>query len=308
MAITDVNRIWVGQKTRAELNGAQTLGFRYRVICDSIEEDTDLQILEDARIPSRGKQFTLRGTDYWVQSVETESPEDNNRIVWHVNVELTDTLDGSGGDLDSPPGGNKPNPMDDAPIFNFGSGDGTKFIRKDIKGNLIVNTAGDPPDPIQVFRPRPVVTFNRNEPLVTWSKVRQFVGKVNKNAWNGAPAGSVLCRSIVAQQRWRNEIPYYATAYQFEFDDTDGWQLKLVSTGYRELVQSTGGNGNVTKTIAPILVNGEPTQEPMALTAAGRAIQNQFLVEGGRVQPAVTDWQVIEEVDFGPLNIILPTS
>lgn len=297
MAIVSIDRHWIGQVARRETNGAQTITTRYQVICDAIETDTDLQILEDSRIPTTGDSITLRGITYYVQSIATEPPDDNNRIIWHVTVDWTDTLNG-GGDLDQPPGGQKPNPVDDDPTEDFDSGDGVKFVNRDIDGKLITNTAGDPPEPKQVFDPHPVVNYGRNEASFTWATARKYVNHVNKTVWNGAPVGTVLCRRIRAQKRWRSSIPYWSVTYQFEFSE-DGWQYKLTSLGLRELVSSTSG-GTTTTTLTPIYVNGEPTQEPMPLDFQGQYTPSADVAD-------TTEWKVVREEDFGPLNITLAT-
>lgn len=304
--ISELVPVWFGTAARNERNGAKTFRVRYRVTLDStsvvqngIDLEQGLAILEDSRLPADDASITIRGTEYFVSSRDVEPPDESNRIVWFVSVEYTDTLDNGGdGDLDQPPGNNNPNPMDDQPYWEFDSGDGTRFTNRDVDGNLIVNTAGDPPEPIQIFEPRPVIMFHRNEASFTWAMSRQYGCKVNSSTWNGAPPKTVLCRKIRAIPRWRNGIPYYALTYQFEFRDLpEGWQHMLTSLGLREKVTTTEG-GTTTSELMPIYVNGEPTQEPMPLDNDGSACPPGYEDE--------TEWKVYKDVDFGPLNIILP--
>ncbi len=301
MAITAVDLHWVGTAARREMNGPQTLRMRYKVQLDQFEADQQLKILDDARIPAQGDQIALRGVTYYVSSVEVEPPDDSNRILWFVTTELTDTPNSGGGDLDQPPGNNNPNPADDTPYWDFDSGDGVKYVRTDVDGNLIVLSNKRPPDPVQIFEPRPVVTFHRNELSFTYATQRQYMGKVNSSAWNGAPAKSVLCRKIRAVQRWRNGVPFYQVSYQFEFrDEPQGWQFRLVSMDIYELITTVAEDGTRTEELKPIYTdNGEPIQEPQLLDSGGETCPPGYEDE--------TDWKVYKEVDFGPLNITLPS-
>jgi hypothetical protein len=304
--ISAIDPVWFGTAVRNDRNGAKTFRVRYRVTLETtsvvqngIDLEQGLAILEDPRLPADDASITLRGTTYYVSSRDVEPPDETNRVIWFVAIEYTDTLDNGDGDLDQPPGNNNPNPTDDTPYWEFDSGDGTKFTNRDIDGNLITNTAGDPPEPIAVFDPHPVVNFHRNEASFTWATTRQYTAKVNSSTWNGAPAKTVLCRKIRATQRWRNGIPYYAVVYQFEFKDLEeGWQHLLSSLGYRQKVESTG-DGETSTELVPIYVNGEPTQEPMPLDLNGKLCPPGYEDE--------TEWKVYKSVDFNPLNIILPS-
>lgn len=308
MAITSFDRIWIG--TSAESAFGQSLGLtmRYRVISDDGEGDDVLTVLSDPRCPVRGNSVTIRGQTWYVNRVNVEAPDESNRIVYTVTSELLDQLPSDASDsIDSPPGGSKPNPVDDEPVIEFDSGSMFKPVDKDEDGKLIANSAGDRFEPrLKKFLASPTVSVTINQLTNPWAITREYVGRTNQNTWNGAPAETVLLRSLRGRYRVRNAIGYWQCTYTFEFRESK-WTEELWDAGknqiaIRQAVTADNANERIKE---PITIGGFPTQEDQPLNGQGQYLTPDQLANGEEFR--FLTFRLQGRANFDNLNITLPT-
>ena len=118
----------------------------------------------------------------------------------------------------------------------------------DNAGVPILNKAGDPFDPPLVIpNPTPVVVIQRVEREYNHLWMQNYVSRINSDAWEGFPAGSVLCRDITGNLEWNTEVDgwVWQTEYVFAIrmpivvSSTKifpGWAAQVLNAGMREKV------------------------------------------------------------------------
>jgi len=307
MAITSFNRYWVGTSAEAAFGQSLGLTMRYLVVSDNGETDDVLTVLNDFRCPVRGAEVNIRGQLWYVNRVNVESPDESNRVRFYVTAELLDQLPNDASDsIDSPPGGAKPNPVDDEPVIEFDSGSMLKPIDKDADGKRIANSAGDMYEPrIKKFEASPVVSVTINQITSPWAVTRQYVGMTNQNTWNGAPADTVMLRSLRGRYRVRNGIPFWQCTYTFEYR-ADTWKEELLDAGKNQIVtrQSVTADNTNETVKEPISIGGFPTQEDQPLDGQGGYLTPQQIKDGAAF--VFNSFRPQGRENFDNLNITLP--
>lgn len=195
-----------------------------------------------------------------------------------------------------------------------------KALMEDEEGNPILTSAKTPFNPpITISIPHPVIRFQRWEDpgSLTTALVRQYAGKVNSTDVGAYVAGEVLCSNIEGTEQWEQDengdlLLYCLITYEFEacvgvFDmfrpqrvlDCDYWFLDPTQDGKRvPIFVDKNGNyhGNPDD---PLGATPAPTPVPLAASPAGDVLQPAELPDAAHY----LEWNVLGEVDFGPLNL-----
>lgn len=138
------------------------------------------------------------------------------------------------------------------------------FIVKDKNGDLIVDSAGSPPDggvPVTDFFGS--YTWERDEAHTSTSmqQAAAYSGRTNSTTFMGCAAGTLMLK-VTGEEKWEGSYHYWTFTYQMDYDP-DGWDPQPVNAGLYELVAGTRKR---------IMVEGKPVQEPQPLDAAGAEI------------------------------------
>jgi hypothetical protein len=146
-----------------------------------------------------------------------------------------------------------------------------------VTGARVVNTAGDPFDPVpEVFRSRHVITwkfFRRPEDL-DWQNRGVFLDSTNNDWFNvlgrDYPAHSLRCADYSLDTVWETGSAglalFFALTVQAEYNPA-GWKpLRVLNTGRREK-----DDNPPTKVTAIVDGHGQPVADPVPLTAFGFA-------------------------------------
>lgn len=182
--------------------------------------------------------------------------------------------------------------------YRFEPTEEDEVVEKDISDNPIVNLAGVPYNP-PVTRPRVkgVLTVMRNEPATfdfptAWD---YFNNRLNHDKWNGFNAKTMRTQPIrlpEVQYSQEANVWYFPMEYTFLYDP-DGHSKKLVEAGILEVDPSDS-----TQRI-PILVGGQPANDPQLLDASGHALP--LPVAPADIQ--ITEWDIYETRDYGYFNL-----
>lgn len=202
------------------------------------------------------------------RSVEAEQiAGGTNRSLWSVVAEFTTDKDAIGDD---------PRYPTKAAEYSYGFDVREEAIDRDRSDpqKPIVNTAFDPFDPpVTIEAPVPVLEINVNiaEEDFDENWIAQFFRATNSGTFRGQSEGKWLCQDVRAtQQEWTDDDDedhtYFACSFKLAFNK-DGWKLKKLSQGFRELVDGEDGQEK-----RPIAYGGRDVSSPVMLSSAGQAI------------------------------------
>lgn len=169
----------------------------------------------------------------------------------------------------------------------------------DVSGDKIVNSAGKMfATPLTRTHHQRILVIERNEPNFNEALAGTFRGKANSQPWNGYDSKKVLLRSVSATDQFHPFCGvYYKVRYEFLIHDgvVQAWmgdditKRKVLDCGWVELI-----NGKE----APIMYSGMAPAEIPLLNGAGTLLSQESM-------PVFLDFEVVQTVDFAPLNIVL---
>lgn len=125
-------------------------------------------------------------------------------------------------------------------------------VFKDINGNIITNSAGDPLEDLQKEHAEHRLTLTQyyethNLPnpgadlgVLSWSEAaRTYTNSLNHALWNGGERGTWKCQGCSAKLNNENEAYYWEVSWEFAYR-ADGWQLTVWDVGFHQLVDENG--------------------------------------------------------------------
>lgn len=195
-------------------------------------------------------------------------------------------------------GGDHPNPGDNPtaePVqIEWSTGINSEEVGYSIKGDAIVNSAGDPFDPGPT---RQVITWyltiSRNEDFYDQAKAFSFQNKINSNEWtvtqpNGKTItfhpGSVMVTSILPTGRYSVNATFVNVAYRFELREYPTWrqnnksvaespfQLWIRDEGARAWYENAAPPASDLQIGAFVDGNGDPLSRPIRLDGKGKPV------------------------------------
>lgn len=143
-------------------------------------------------------------------------------------------------------------PLDRRTKFHLEFTGYSRVLERDIDGNPIVNTVGDPfEDPLEEEDERPVLVARKNYdasllgPLM--SLIVDYRGAVNTDEFISAPPGSVRIAKVqMGELQIENDVEFYAVSWYFEFKEEyeglspetvegtpEAWDRLVLNQGYR---------------------------------------------------------------------------
>lgn len=172
---------------------------------------------------------------------------------------------------------------------------------EDIDGSPILNTAGDPFDPIEIDDSRVVLTVTRNEASFDGPLAWEYRDAINSDEFLGSPPRTVKVAGITARRHYDQTVLrdwFFTVTYNFHFN-ADGWRKKILSTGLRELV-----NGKREPIYSPRKA-GSAITTPAMLDKNGKHIPNEDELEEGEEagEPHWLEKKVYKELPFSTFNI-----
>ena len=165
----------------------------------------------------------------------------------------------------------------------------------DVNGNLITNSAGDPPDPPnQKIVPFLRLVVRRLEASYAVLLAKSFLGTVNDRVLI-CPDGqqvdekSMRCRTIAPESEYDPQRPLIWVRYEFDYYVSDNalypsaWQVKNLDEGTRAFATIAG------KRAPTSFVDGQnnPVTSPIRLNGKGGPMDTSYTLFGG-VAPLAT--------------------
>jgi hypothetical protein len=165
------------------------------------------------------------------------------------------------------------------PIWTAGSSVTTGPVTKDITGQVISNSAGDPYEDItkEFAEFRLGVTMYAFFASDWITRARLFTNAINADTWHGGEPGTWKCQGCSAQlvTESLNGSSYTLWEINWEFAyRADKWNLQLIDVGYAERVDENGEysqNGNKRRAIRD--PKGKPVPGPVPLNGMGGAAE-----------------------------------
>lgn len=202
-------------------------------------------------------------------------PTGNTGLLWQVTAKFQPP---------EPQDGNDDNNSDElglpADVWTAGGSSKSVPVFRDIAGNIITNTAGDPLEGLE--KEEPEYTLNLSRPVAThgtWLSIAaSHVDHVNDATWTGGPPETWLCRFRSAQLEVKANslgvLLYWMTQWEFAYKAST-WRLKPWNVGFHELPNGDWSPGawsaSTAERRAILGVDKKPVKSPVALDAQGRA-------------------------------------
>jgi len=194
---------------------------------------------------------------------------------WTVKVHYSIPKDGQA--HDGP--GAQDNPLLEPPRIRWEFGASSEPIDRDINGNPIVNSAGDPfQQPVTRDFTTIFLVYTRNEPFFNVNTAITYSNKTNSGSIIIAGAGQVaagqmMCKSIAPASDYSATAQFVPVSYRFELR-ADGFKARMLDQGLRAWYTNPTTSDVelaplVTRKLQPITqpVRFDGTGEPIAATA-----------------------------------------
>ena len=169
------------------------------------------------------------------------------------------------------------NPLEDLPIIKPSAGMITRAITRDIYGNAILNSAGDPI--IQTMEDNVIglsVTSNIASVPAAFMRMRN---SRNSGAFTigGVPVPAKAARYILpsnwlSEPKARNDISYLEFTYELQFDEVDFHDGKPLNAGFRSLGLAIVDGEYVDQPLAIVNADGSEPSEPVCLDDDGQVL------------------------------------
>lgn len=165
------------------------------------------------------------------------------------------------------PGAGGPNLI---PTWSGSSSVTTGPVFKTWDGNMILNSAGDPLEGLEMEKAEFRLTLTQYYASHTWRGDAAFyTNRTNDAAWNGGDAGTWKCQGCSARLNMDNSggavLVYWEVTWEFAYRD-GGWDLRPWDVGFAERVDAQGNpssQGVKRKNI--VGQDGKPVRQPVGL-------------------------------------------
>ena len=176
-----------------------------------------------------------------------------------------------------------------------------RYIFRDSSNNIILNSAGDPPDGgIPVNHHMPAINWKRNEDDSGFSTQRfqTLHGKLNSTSFACCSPGTLILVAE-ADETYEGKYHFWACNYTMVYND-QGWQPQFVNAGLQELKVVSGTTIKV-----PILDDQkQPVQNPEPLYGPGANVGKKVPISA---RPGSCNWITVTysgTMDFS--SLLLP--
>jgi len=198
-------------------------------------------------------------------------PVDDSGLLYSVSFEYSKP------DLQDP--GENPGSMPGlTPTWSGSSSVTTGPVFKDVFGDMILNSAGDPLEGLEMekaeFRLTCTQYFTSH---TTWvNGAREYTNTTNSAEWNGGAAGEWKCQGSSAKLNIDNSnqqvVVYWEVTIEFAYRK-GGWDLRPWDIGFAQLVDDEGNPSSTGTKRAQIKgQDGKPVRQPVGLDCGGMAV------------------------------------
>lgn len=265
MSILSVKLIRAGRTGGKDFQGRK-YQYKYRVVTDDVSHDVT-EIIEAAGIPLLGE---LHPIDPFAtcKSVDAELEDDSSDMRWIVTADY----DRTGESTDSEEEDDTGNPLDRRWHLSGSSLDRDIAIEKDVNGDPILTSAGEPIRGITAPYCDYAFTLTGNVGSIDLAQIASFRNKVNDAVLFTAEENTARLSRFAFETKRHSQVGlYFSVTYEFAFRD-GGWDEEVLDQGFYELdstgnrvlivIEAKDADGNV--------VDQYTTPEPYPLDGTGQ--------------------------------------
>jgi len=306
MAVIQVNEIWNGRTGDMSGDNSRSYSRVFRVFTNSnldgpltvlaarrsgVPRLGDLYISPEGAIDtgSTAKRKSANNEDedprIWIVAVEYDNKTTDPEAQQEQEAETAEEKPGEETAEDK----EQDDPTEQFVNVSFGFQQFSKVVERDQNGKLIANSAKEPFDPpVEIDDSRPVLTVTRNEFAFNFSLIEQYKDAVNSDPFMGFGAGQVKVFNISGTRKSEERRIFWEITYEFHVR-REGWKLKLLDWGTRELIANEPKNIREKDDNQPVL-------KPFPLNGQGQKA-------GAGADPAELTFTVYPEKSFAPLGL-----
>jgi hypothetical protein len=264
----------------------QELTLKLRIITDHV--DDSLTVLK-RDLPDFQKWQPHSTEDKFFVD-EFSADQVTGSLIWNASVRYTDTI--------------TKNPLDLPVEISVRSETVPGATIFDRKRKLILNKAGDPPQPIDKPERIRVFVFEKNLPdLADWLYDFEDVTNSDAVTIRGKTREKrtlLFKKAEIGKKQTQDDVDFYPTLIELWYRKS-GWLHRFPNVGFNELyeIEEPAGSGTFVTRKRPIAFpTGERPSEPQILDADGRWIQKPTPDD-----LVLLDAEIHEEVDFNRFPI-----
>jgi len=230
MSITWIRQTWDGRGASGSLSAPTTSTADYLVKTDD-KTDTELDVITDSLAPYLGQPHP-QAPSLYVEDIQVKQLKESP-FFWKLSVKYSNEKTTAEGESPS-----ETSPEFDPAVIEWSTENFQVPVEKDTSGDGILNSAGDPFDPLPTKdEMRVVVNISYNATSVP-GQVLTFANKVNSGGISidglSISAGQAKCQSVrVGGLQQRNGEFYRNVQFSFAILE-DGWNLSILDQGFRE--------------------------------------------------------------------------
>jgi hypothetical protein len=197
-------------------------------------------------------------------------------------------------------GGDQPGGLDfRPPVWGGTSSVVTRPIYKDIDGDTMTNSAGEPLEDLEAEQAEEKLTLTQY--YLTHGEwmglARSYTNAVNEDLWNGGAARTWKCQGCSKKLNIENRngvtVIYWEVTWEFAYK-ADEWTLKPWDIGFHQLVNSEGDPEPYGSLRAQIKgQDKKPVRKPVGLDCSGVAVP-------AGAKPCELEFFIYEEMAFVP--------
>lgn len=229
-------------------------------------------------------------------------------LMWVVTCEFSISrqtgIGAQGSAANRQPGGtNADDPTKWAPQYSWGAQQVKVPFRKDRTGRWVLNSAGDPYDPLpELDASIPTLTVSRYQAAFNAEMAKSYAYAVNADTFLFADPGQARLQPITAESEATGGVLLWKVRITVEFMTVFPytWQPWILDAGYRRVNLTTGKNVAIIDELTK-----QPVQRPVPLNGLGQELSRATLVGVGAGDgPQYGKYTGYPSVSFAELELI----
>jgi len=309
MAILEVKEIHE-REGEVQLNQDRSYTRTFRVYTDS-QRTEQFEVLTAEGLPLLGTPYVIAPGILDLRCIVRRrrcSVDQNDPRLWLVRVEYATKAADPSDPAEQPD--NPEDPILRPPEVSWTHEPYQRVVERDIEGNPLVNSAGQPFDPLPTADDnRLTLVISRFEQVYDKREMLKFVDAVNDDPFQGFDPGQAKIKGIPAVQHFENNQQLWKVTYTIQFKE-EGWNLFILDQGRYQAINDNADPDGAPLTsasnrgkITPIVdaETGEPISDPVLLDGNG------FPLQGPDAQPVFLKdpggFKIYKRKPFAKLNL-----
>lgn len=224
----------------------------------------DLADIRDAPGVAIGDVVTDANAQYVICKSLSVQAADSSGLLWEVTASFEPRKPEEGNEESGGGGGGGGGTLPPIPIWSATGSSSVVPVYKDVDGDMITNSAGDPLEGLE--KEKSEFTLVLTKPYLNhglWlAAARAYTDTCNSAVWNGGAQHTWLCRFRSASVERKDGLIYWSTQWEFAYRE-ETWKLMPWDIGFHQL-DGDGDGEYQKKTITGS--DGKTVKQPVALS------------------------------------------